>query len=69
MAERCIALKIAMIGHKLVPSRSGGIEVAVEALSTRMAALGHDVTLYNRGKIPRSLINVIKASTSEVCLW
>ena len=53
MAERCIALKIAMIGHKLVPSRSGGIEVAVEALSTRMAAQGHDVTLYNRGKDPQ----------------
>lgn len=46
-------MKIAMIGHKLVPSRFGGIEVAVEALSTRMAALGHDVTLYNRGKDPR----------------
>ena len=41
-----------MIGHKLVPSRSGGIEVAVEALATRMAAQGHDVTLYNRGKDP-----------------
>ena len=46
-------MKIAMIGHKLVPSRSGGIEVAVEALSTRMASLGHDVTLYNRGKDPK----------------
>lgn len=45
-------MKIAMIGHKLVPSRSGGIEVAVEALAVRMAARGHDVTLYNRGKHP-----------------
>lgn len=41
-----------MIGHKLVPSREGGIEVAVEALSVRMAARGHDVTLYNRGGQP-----------------
>lgn len=41
-------LKIAMLGHKRVPSREGGIEVVVEELSTRMAALGHDVTLYNR---------------------
>ena len=47
-------MKIAMIGHKLVPSRSGGIEVAVEALSTRMAALGHHVTLYNRGRDPQA---------------
>ncbi|MCI5648716.1 MAG: glycosyltransferase family 4 protein [Fusicatenibacter sp.] len=39
-----------MIGHKQVPSRAGGIEVAVEALAVRMAALGHDVTLYNYRK-------------------
>lgn len=39
-------MKIAMIGQKRVPSREGGIEVAVEALAVRMAAAGHDVTLY-----------------------
>lgn len=48
-SERSLDLKIAMIGHKRVPSRDGGIEVAVEALACRMARLGHDVTLYNRG--------------------
>ena len=41
-------LHIAMIGAKRVPSREGGIEVVVEELSTRMAALGHSVTVYNR---------------------
>lgn len=41
---------IKMIGHKRVPGREGGIEVVVEALATRMAELGHDVTLYNRHK-------------------
>lgn len=41
-------LKIAMIGHKRVPGREGGVEVVVEELSARMAARGHDVTLYNR---------------------
>ena len=40
-------MKIAMIGQKEVPSRVGGIEVAVEALAVRMAARGHEVTLYN----------------------
>lgn len=45
-------LKIAMIGHKLFPSRSGGVEVAVEALAMRMAAAGHHVTVYNRGRNP-----------------
>ena len=41
-------MKIAMIGHKRIPSRSGGIEVVVEELSTRMVNLGHDVDVYNR---------------------
>lgn len=42
-------MKIAMFGHKQIPSRDGGVEIAVEALSTRMGALGHQVTCYNRG--------------------
>lgn len=39
-----------MIGHKYIPSRDGGVEVAVGELAPRMAALGHDVTVYNRGR-------------------
>lgn len=42
-------LKIAMFGHKRIPSREGGVEIVVEELSARMAALGHDVVCYNRG--------------------
>lgn len=41
-------MKIAMIGHKRIPSREGGVEIVVEELSTRMAKLGYDVTVYNR---------------------
>ena len=41
-------MKIAMLGHKRMPSREGGVEVVIEELATRMAALGHDVTLYSR---------------------
>lgn len=41
-------MKIAMFGHKYIPSRAGGVEVVVRELSTRMAALGHDVVCYNR---------------------
>lgn len=40
--------RIAMLGHKRVPSREGGIEVVVEQLSTRMVKKGHRVTCYNR---------------------
>ena len=42
-------MKIAMFGHKRIPSREGGVEIVVEELATRMAALGHEVTCYNRG--------------------
>lgn len=42
-------LNIAMLGHKRIPSREGGVEIVVEELSTRMAARGHHVTCYNRG--------------------
>jgi glycosyltransferase involved in cell wall biosynthesis len=41
-------LKIAMLGHKRIPSREGGVEIVVEELATRMAAQGNSVTCYNR---------------------
>ena len=41
-------MKIVMLGHKRIPSREGGIEIVVEELATRMAALGHEVTCLNR---------------------
>lgn len=41
-------MKIAMLGHKRIPSREGGVEIVVEELATRMVELGHDVTVYNR---------------------
>lgn len=41
-------MKIAMIGQKQIPSRAGGIEVAVEELCVRMVREGHQVTLYNQ---------------------
>lgn len=42
-------LRIAMLGHKRIPSREGGVEIVVEQLATRMAARGHAVTCFNRG--------------------
>lgn len=41
-------LKIAMLGHKRIPSREGGVEIVVEELATRMLEQGHKVTCYNR---------------------
>ena len=41
-------LRIAMLGHKRIPSREGGIEIVVEELASRMANAGHQVVCYNR---------------------
>lgn len=41
-------MKIAMFGHKAIPSCDGGIEVVVGQLATRMQKRGHEVTCYNR---------------------
>ena len=41
-------LKIAMVGHKRIPSREGGVEIVVEQISKRLVKMGHDVDAYNR---------------------
>lgn len=46
MTEQC--KKIAMLGHKRIPSREGGVEIVVEELAKRMVQKGHEVTCYNR---------------------
>ena len=43
-----VTLKVAMIGHKDFPSRSGGVEVMVGGLARSLAERGYDVTVYNR---------------------
>lgn len=40
--------RIAMYGHKRIPSREGGVEVVVGELAARMVKLGYHVTCYNR---------------------
>ena len=41
-------MKITFIGHKRIPSREGGVEIVVDELATRMAALGEQVVAYSR---------------------
>lgn len=41
-------MKIAMIGHKRVPSREGGVEIVVEELAKRLVKEGHRVDIFNR---------------------
>lgn len=48
MPENKNELRIAMLGHKRVPSREGGVEIVVSELSQRMVLKGHKVTCFNR---------------------
>ena len=41
-------LHIAMLGHKHMLSREGGIEIVVKELATRLSARGHHVVAYDR---------------------
>lgn len=41
-------MKVAIIGHKQIPGRSGGVEVVVEELASRLAHRGVEVVAYNR---------------------
>ncbi len=41
-------MKVAMLGHKVVPSRRGGIELVLTSLCPLLVEKGVDVTCYNR---------------------
>lgn len=41
-------INIAMLGHKRIPSREGGVEIVVGELAKRMVKMGHGVTCFNR---------------------
>lgn len=41
-------MKIAFIGQKGIPAKSGGVETHVAHLAARLVSLGHDVTVYAR---------------------
>ena len=54
-------MKVAMIGHKVVPSRRGGIENVLTSLCPLLAESGVDVTCYNRStdKVENEYINMV----------
>lgn len=55
-------MKVAMIGHKVVPSRRGGIEKVLTSLSPILVELGDEVTCYNRtsDKIENEYLGTVK---------
>lgn len=60
-------MKIAMIGHKVVPSRRGGIELVLTTLAPMLVRRGDQVVCYNRkGSLTEpEYLNKIQNSTYE----
>ncbi len=50
-------LRIAMVGQKGMPATYGGIERHVEEVSSRLVALGHEVTVYCRQSYDSALLD------------
>ena len=55
-------MKIAMIGHKVIPSRRGGIENVLTTLCPLLSDMGADVTCYNRrsDKVENEYVGTVK---------
>ena len=55
-------MKVAMVGHKVIPSRRGGIENVLTSLCPLLAKKGIDVTCYNRSsdKVENEYIGTVK---------
>ena len=55
-------MKVAMIGHKVVPSRRGGIENVLTILCPMLVDMGMDVTCYNRSsdKVENEYVGTVK---------
>ena len=60
-------MKVAMIGHKVVPSRRGGIENVLTTLCPLLVEMGLDVTCYNRSadKVENEYVGTVQNSMYE----
>ena len=55
-------MKVAMVGHKIVPSRRGGIENVLTSMCPLLVKNGIDVTCYNRSsdKVENEYVSAVK---------
>lgn len=60
-------LNIAMIGHKVIPSRRGGIELVLTTLCPLLVEQGHSVTCFNRSgdKVENEYVSSVKSNSYE----
>lgn len=58
-------MKVAMIGHKVVPSRRGGIENVLTTLCPILVEMGLDITCYNRwyDKVENEYVGTVENNT------
>ena len=54
-------MKVAMVGHKVIPSRRGGIENVLTSLCPLLAEKGVNVTCYNRSsdKVENEYVDMV----------
>ena len=55
-------MKVAMIGHKVIPSRRGGIENVLTSLCPLLVQFGAEVTCYNRSsdKVENEYVGMVR---------
>ena len=60
-------MKVAMIGHKVVPSRRGGIENVLTTLCPVLREMGLEITCYNRSsdKVENEYVGTVDASAYD----
>jgi len=59
-------MKLAIVGTRGIPANYGGFETFAEELSTRLAARGHDVTVYGRSNNIRYPGKIYKGVRLEI---
>lgn len=59
-------MRLAILGTRGIPARYGGFETLAEELSARLAARGHDVTVYTRSRYAEGGITCWRGSRVRV---
>jgi glycosyltransferase involved in cell wall biosynthesis len=53
-------VRIAILGTRGIPARYGGFETFAEELSTRLAARGHEMTVYCRERSASAVLDGVR---------
>ena len=59
-------MRIGILGTRGIPARYGGFETLAEELSARLAARGHEVTVYTRSRYSQPGVTVHRGAKVRV---